>query len=552
VNITKIKLYNFLSYKEAELNLDKDDLYLILGKNKLTGLSNGAGKSSLIIDSISYGLFGKSIRCISAGDNLITDSSDEMSVEITFVKNNKRSIVVRKRKRDKTTKLTINGKSGNSIKETQAVLEKIIGMDYDTFRHSVCFEQGKMNSFSELSPSEAKNVLMRILQLDKYEDYNKKAKEISNDLSLKHSEIEMELSLLSNTEVLPNTESRKNIENQIVVIQKQLSNIEKKYKDYLAIEKQGEEIKKQINELKSKQYHHTQEVGRLKRKAGKFKQLGECPECFQEVKAEYKKGILKDICAEELAEEQKINKLDTQIKEKTKELPKSVSDKVEQLREQSNDLREELGNLKAELISFEKIAKEYIDTKNKKIALTQKKEQLLNKISIYTKLMSAFGKNGIQAYIIDNIIPELNHITNDIVSKVSDFTVSIKTQKQLKSGKEAETLDIIISDSTGDRPYYNYSGGEKTLIDFALRIALSIILSRRSGAQIETLILDEPFSSLDAQNKAKMMSAISYVKNKFQFKKIFLITHDYELQENCENVIEVIKDRDGSSIKEVK
>jgi len=135
---------------------------------------------------------------------------------------------------------------------------------------------------------------------------------------------------------------------------------------------------------------------------------------------------------------------------------------------------------------------------------------------------------------------------------VSDFRLDIQTQKQLKSGKEAETLDIIISDTNGDRPYYNYSGGEKTLIDFALRIALSIILSRRNGAQIETLILDEPFGSLDAQNKAKVMSAISYVKNKFQFKKIFLITHDYELQENCENVIEVLKDRDGSYIKEDK
>lgn len=550
MNITKIKLNNFLSYREAELNLDKDGLYLILGKNKLTGLSNGAGKSSLIIDSISYGLFGKSIRCISAGDNLITDGLDKMLVEITFIKNNKRSIVLRKRTRGKTTKLTINGKSDNSIKETQQVLEKIIGMDYDTFRHSVCFEQGKMNSFSELSPSEAKEVLMRILQLDKYDNYYKKAKEISSDLSLEQSEVEMELPLLKDTEVSPDTESRKDTENRIAIIQKQVSKIEKKYKEYLEVERQREEIKKQVNELKSKQYHHTQEVERLKRKSAKFKQLDECPTCLQQVKIEYKKNILKGICAEELKEQQRIDKLDVQIKEKVSTLPKSMSDKVEQLREQDNDLREELGNLKAELVSIEKVAKEFKEIKDKKASLTQKKKLILNKMNIYAKLMNAFGKNGIQAYIIDNIIPELNHITNDIISKVADFRLDIQTQKQLKSGKEAETLDIIISDTTGDRSYYNYSGGEKTLIDFALRIALSIILSRRSGAQIETLILDEPFSSLDAKNKAKVMSAISYVKNKFRFKKIFLITHDYELQENCNNVIEVVKDRNGSCIKE--
>lgn len=552
MNITQIKLHNFLSYKEAKLNLARDGLYLILGRNKLTGLSNGAGKSSLIIDSISYGLFGKSIRCITAGDNLITDGSDKMSVEITFIKNNKRSIISRKRTQGKSTKLTINGKSGNSIKETQQVLEKIIGMDYDTFRHSVCFEQGKMGSFSELSPSEAKEVLMRILQLNKYDGYYKKAKEISSELNLKQSEIEMELSLLKDTDVSPDTESRKNTESRITVIKKQVSRIEKKYKEYLETERQREEIKKQVNELKSKRYHHTQEVERLKRKADKFKQLDECPTCLQQVEVEYKKGILKGICAEELKEQQSIDKLDIQIKERVSTLPKSMTDKVEQLREQDNDLREELGNLKAELVSIEKVAKEFREIKNKKVALSKKKKLLLNKMNIYTKLMNAFGKNGIQAYIIDNIIPELNHITNDIISKVADFRLDIQTQKQLKSGKEAETLDIIISDSVGDRSYYNYSGGEKTLIDFALRIALSIILSRRSGAQIETLILDEPFSSLDTQNKAKVLSAISYVKNKFQFKKIFLITHDYELQESCENVIEVIKDRIGSRIEDTR
>jgi len=548
VNITEIELYQFALYKHAIIKLIKDGLYLILGKNKLTGFSIGSGKSYLIGDSISFALYGNGSRCIRAGDNLITDNTDKMSVKITFIKNNKRSIVLRKRTRGKTTKLTINGKCGNSIKETQAVLEKIIGMDYDTFRHSVYFEQKKMNSFSELSPSEAKEVLMRILQLAIWDGYYKRAKEIGNDLSLKHSEIEMELSLLKDIDVSPNTESRINTENRIAIIQKQVAEIKKQYTEYLVIEGQREEIKKQVNELKSKRYHHTQEVERLKRKATKFKQLDECPTCFQQVETEYKKGILKGICAEELKEQQYIDKLDVQIKEKVDTLPKSMSDKVEQLQEQDNDLREKLGNLKAKLVSIEKVAKEFKEIKNKKANLAQNKKLLLNKINIYTKLMNAFGKNGIQAYIIDNIIPELNNITNDIISKVSDFRLGIQTQKQLKSGKEAETLDIIISDSTGDRPYYNYSGGEKTLIDFALRIALSIILSRRSGAQIETLILDEPFSSLDAQNKMKVMSAISYVKNKFQFRKIFLITHDYELQGNCENVVEVIRDRNGSRI----
>lgn len=549
MNITKIKLNNFLSHKNTELNLNRSGLYLILGKNKLTGLSNGSGKTSLIVDSIEYCLFGSSNRCITAGDNLITDGDNSMSVEITFIKNNRRSIVLRKRTRGKATKLTINGKSGNSIKETQAVLEKIIGMDYDTFRHSVGFEQGKMSSFSELSPTEAKSVLMRILQLDKYDGYYKRAKNLFAEIALQKEKNELELSLLENTTVSPNTESPKDTESRIKIVQKQLSKIKKEYERYLKIESQREKIKTQVNELKSKQYHATQEIARLKRKTSKFKKLGTCPTCLQEIKTDYKNGILKGICAEELKQQQIVNKLDIQMKEKRATLPKSISDKVEQLREQDNELREELGNLKAKLVSIEETSKEFARTKKKKATLVHNKKLLLNKMNDYSLLMNAFGKNGIQAYIIDNIIPEIQDIANDIIGKIVDLRLDIWTQKWLKNGEKSETLDIVISDFNGARPYYNYSGGEKTLIDFALRIALSVILSRRSGTQIETLILDEPFGSLDARNKAKIMDAINYVRHRFQFKKIFLITHDYELQDSCENVIQVIKNRVGSFVE---
>jgi len=549
MNIIEIKLHKFLSHKNTELNLGKDGLYLILGKNKLTGLSNASGKTSLIVDSIEYCLFGNSNRCITAGDNLITDFSDKMSVEITFIKNNRRSTVLRKRTKGKATKLTINGKCGNSIKETQAVLEKIIGMDYDTFRHSVGFEQGKMSSFSELSPTEAKSVLMRILQLDKYDGYYKRAKNLFAEVALRKEKTELELSLLENTTVSPHTENRKDTESRVGAVQRHLSKIEKEYKRYLKIESRREEIKKQLNELKNKEYHYKIKIDQLKKKIEKFVQLNSCPFCLQKIfnvhKISIKKASLIEI--KKLQKQAKI--IDTQIKEKVKELPKSISDKVERLRKQDNDLREELGSLKVKLVSIEETAKELAIMKKKRAILTQNKKLIFNKMKDYSLLMNAFGKNGIQAYIIDNIIPEIQNIANDIIGRIADLQLNMQTQKQLKSGKESETLDIIISDSSGDKSYYNYSGGEKTLIDFALRIALSVILSRRSGTQIETLILDEPFGSLDARNKAKIMDAINFVRRRFQFKKIFLITHDYELQDSCENIIEVLKDRAGSSIK---
>src|SRR3990167_7878691 len=58
----KIILNNFLSFKQTEIELN--GLTAIIGKNNITGGSNGAGKSS-IIDGICFALFGDTVRKVS-------------------------------------------------------------------------------------------------------------------------------------------------------------------------------------------------------------------------------------------------------------------------------------------------------------------------------------------------------------------------------------------------------------------------------------------------------------------------------------------------------
>jgi len=169
---------------------------------------------------------------------------------------------------------------------------------------------------------------------------------------------------------------------------------------------------------------------------------------------------------------------------------------------------------------------------------------------IYTNLQQAFGKKGIQAYIIDNVIPEIQATTNDILAGLdTGIRINIESQKELKKGGKAETLDITVLTEFGERPYTNYSGGEKTFIDFALRIALSIILTRRSKCKIQTLILDEVFGELDTVNKRIISKALRFIANRFDFKKILIISHAEELQDSFENVIRVVFDGESSHIE---
>ncbi|MCC2671545.1 MAG: hypothetical protein K0Q72_4016, partial [Armatimonadetes bacterium] len=170
--------------------------------------------------------------------------------------------------------------------------------------------------------------------------------------------------------------------------------------------------------------------------------------------------------------------------------------------------------------------------------------------ALYEELVKAFGRNGIQALIIENALPEIENEANELLARMGggggDLSVRINTQKALKSGSQAETLEIEISDSMGPRKYELYSGGEAFRVNFAIRIALSKLLARRAGARLETLVIDEGFGSQDSDGRDGLVEAIEAVKG--EFAKILVITHIDELKDKFPTRIEVTKNSSGSQV----
>ncbi len=167
---------------------------------------------------------------------------------------------------------------------------------------------------------------------------------------------------------------------------------------------------------------------------------------------------------------------------------------------------------------------------------------------VYTDLVAAFGKKGVQALIIENAIPEIQDEANSLLARMTDnaMQVSFETVRDKKTGGTAETLDIKISDEMGTRSYELYSGGEAFRVNFALRIALSKLLARRAGARLQTLIIDEGFGTQDGKGREKLVDAINSIQEDFE--KILVITHIDELKDAFPTRIEVTKDSSGSQI----
>ncbi len=130
------------------------------------------------------------------------------------------------------------------------------------------------------------------------------------------------------------------------------------------------------------------------------------------------------------------------------------------------------------------------------------------------------------------------------------MSIRFATQTEYKDKKREdlrETLDILISDTTGVRDYAMYSGGEAFRVNFAIRLALSGVLAQRKGARLQTLVIDEGFGSQDIQGRQRLIEAINLVKK--DFAKILVITHLDELKDAFPTRIEVEKAERGSTLR---
>ena len=187
-----------------------------------------------------------------------------------------------------------------------------------------------------------------------------------------------------------------------------------------------------------------------------------------------------------------------------------------------------------------------LEAENKQ--LERSRRALLEEMGVHDDLARAFGKNGVQALIIETAIPQLQDDANELLGRLTDGRMSLKLQlhegRKVK-GLPSEELQILIGDEIGTRSYETFSGGETFRVNFALRIALSKLLARRSGAPLPTLFIDEGFGSQDSAGQERLKEAIQSIQSDFQ--KIIVITHVEEVKDSFPNRIEVTKTADGST-----
>ncbi len=184
-----LKLSGFLSYRDpVEVDFGGLDLACISGPN-------GAGKSSLL-DAITWALFGQARK---RDEALINLQSKAAEVAFTFIYESNVYRVTRTQPRGKTSTLefeigedgsqtgehglpfpvnsqrTYRSLSERTLRDTQARIEQILRLDYDTFVNVSFFLQGRADQFAQQPPNRRKEILGNILGLEAWEVYRERA-----------------------------------------------------------------------------------------------------------------------------------------------------------------------------------------------------------------------------------------------------------------------------------------------------------------------------------------------------------------------------------------
>ncbi|MCK5832494.1 SMC family ATPase [bacterium] len=188
----------------------------------------------------------------------------------------------------------------------------------------------------------------------------------------------------------------------------------------------------------------------------------------------------------------------------------------------------ELSKAELEVKTLESIKKRLITTDGK---LTE----LLDKERIHRLLATAMGKDGVPAFVISHSLPEIEREADELLALLSSEEMAV----HLSPEEDKDDLRLRISDSDGERPYESYSGGESFRVDFALRLALSRFLAKRSSAELSMLIIDEGFGTQDSEGLALLIEALRSVENEFSL--ILVVTHLESLKEEFDQIVEVRK-----------
>ena len=180
--------------------------------------------------------------------------------------------------------------------------------------------------------------------------------------------------------------------------------------------------------------------------------------------------------------------------------------------------------------------KRYLDLRNERERL-HKEKRILNLLDEYVFRDSRFPR-----FLLKRLVEDiLNSLVNDILK-----TFFPGASVDMVVAEEARGIDLIIYIDNVKREASTLSGGEKTLIGFAIRLGIGeLIAGLGGGSSIDFLIIDEGFGALDEVNRDLVANAVGNLVDSGIYKQVIVISHESDLRNHPVFKSHIYVTRDG-------
>lgn len=215
-----------------------------------------------------------------------------------------------------------------------------------------------------------------------------------------------------------------------------------------------------------------------------------------------------------------INYDEVKHKEKLKEFDE-VQKQKDSLVTLINDLKVKIATIQGQI----KTIQESLQNNETQLKKVQTKKDDLND---YEKIKINLAE--FKTKLNSKVAPRISDIASNMFAQI--------TKGKYQHIEVSNEFDFYIYDEGKKYPIERFSGGEIDLANLVLRIAISKTLSELSGANsVEFLAFDEVFGSQDDSRRMEILEAFHTIKE--QYRQIFLISHEVEIKEMFERVVEV-------------
>jgi DNA repair exonuclease SbcCD ATPase subunit len=200
--------------------------------------------------------------------------------------------------------------------------------------------------------------------------------------------------------------------------------------------------------------------------------------------------------------------------------------------------------------TYQRLESEIMEAKKEQTAAFQTDFALRAELEHLLHWRDVYGKE-LKLRLFEDACPFLDSRTEYHLGRLSNSQIHCEftTVKRLANGTAKEEFNVNVWSETGGRGFDSLSGGEQQMVSFAVGLALSDLSSSQAGATSGFLILDEPFTELDARNGE---AVVEYLTTEVEGGRdtILLISNDEALKGLIPNRIHVVKERGVTEVVE--